>query len=90
MGFFNGVIKALGFDPNDRAIAKYEEKAAIIDSFEESVKKLTDEELAESSVVFKERLDMAKLWMTLCPKYLPESAKYRQEEWASATLKNSL
>ena len=67
MGFFNGVIKALGFDPNDRAIAKYEEKAAIIDSFEESVKKLTDEELAESSVVFKERLDKGETLDDIMP-----------------------
>ena len=57
MGLFDGVIKALGLDPNDRAIAKYEEKAAIIDSFEDSVKKLSDEELADSVTVFRERLD---------------------------------
>ena len=34
MGFLNGVIKALGLDPNDRAVAKYEKKTEIIDSLE--------------------------------------------------------
>ena len=57
MGFFNGVIKALGFDPNDRAVAKYDKKTEIIDSYEAEVEKLSDEELAQSAVIFKERLD---------------------------------
>ncbi|MDY9921620.1 MAG: preprotein translocase subunit SecA [Synergistota bacterium] len=57
MGLFSGVIKALGLDPNDRAIARYEEKASIIDSFEPQLKDLTDEELAQSASFFKERLE---------------------------------
>ncbi len=57
MGLFSGVIKALGLDPNDRAIARYEEKASIIDSFELQMKELTDEELARSSSFFKSRLE---------------------------------
>ncbi len=57
MGLLNGVIKALGFDPNDRAIAKYEKRAEIIDSYEAETEKLTDEELARSAQIFKERLD---------------------------------
>ena len=57
MGLFSGVIKALGLDPNDRAIARYEEKALIIDSFEPRVKDLTDEELAQSASFFKARLE---------------------------------
>ena len=57
MGLFSGVIKALGLDPNDRAIARYEEKASIIDSFEFQMKELTDEELARSSSFFKSRLE---------------------------------
>ena len=57
MGFFNGVIKALGFDPNDRAVAKYDKKTEIIDSYEAEVEKLSNEELAQSAVIFKERLD---------------------------------
>lgn len=57
MGLFSGVIKALGLDPNDRAIARYEEKASIIDSFESQVKELSDEELAGSALFFKARLD---------------------------------
>ena len=57
MGLFSGVIKALGLDPNDRAIARYEEKALIIDSFEPQVKDLSDEELAQSASFFKARLE---------------------------------
>ena len=57
MGVFSGVIKALGLDPNDRAIAKYEEKTTVIDSYEESLKKLTDEELAQSATLFRGRLE---------------------------------
>ncbi|MDD4160079.1 MAG: preprotein translocase subunit SecA, partial [Synergistaceae bacterium] len=57
MGLFSGVIKALGLDPNDRAIARYEEKASIIDSFEPQIKDLTDEELAQSASFFKSRLE---------------------------------
>lgn len=57
MGLFSGVIKALGLDPNDRAIARYEEKALIIDSFEPLVKELTDEELARSASFFKARIE---------------------------------
>ena len=57
MGLFSGVIKALGLDPNDRAIARYEEKASIIDSFEPQMKKLTDEELAMSASLFRARLE---------------------------------
>ncbi|MCE5184169.1 MAG: Protein translocase subunit SecA [Synergistaceae bacterium] len=57
MGLFSGVIKALGLDPNDRAIARYEEKASIIDSFEPQLKDLTDEELAQSASFFKARLE---------------------------------
>ena len=57
MGLFSGVIKALGLDPNDRAIARYEEKALIIDSFEPQIKDLTDEELTQSASFFKARLE---------------------------------
>lgn len=57
MGVLNSVIKALGLDPNDRAIAKYEERTAAIDSYEEGLKKLTDEELAQSTSVFRDRLE---------------------------------
>lgn len=57
MGLFKGVIKALGFDPNDRAIARYEEKSKIIDSFEPEVQKLSDEELARTKEIFGTRLE---------------------------------
>jgi preprotein translocase subunit SecA len=64
MGLFSGVIKALGLDPNDRAIARYEEKASIIDSFEPQMKKLTDEELAMSASLFRARLEKGEPLMT--------------------------
>ena len=57
MGFLNGVIKALGLDPNDRAVAKYEKKTEIIDSLEPEVEKLSDEELARSAEIFGARLE---------------------------------
>ena len=57
LGFFNKVAKALGLDPNDRAIARYEAKAQIVDSFEPQTKTLSNEELAGSVAYFRERLD---------------------------------
>ena len=57
MGFLNGIIKAIGLDPNDRAIAKYEKKAEVIDSYEPETEKLSDEELAQSAKIFGERLE---------------------------------
>ncbi|MDL2297570.1 preprotein translocase subunit SecA [Synergistaceae bacterium OttesenSCG-928-D05] len=52
-----GVIKALGFDPNDRALARYEERANIIDSFEPEMQKLSDEDLSQTKEIFKQRLE---------------------------------
>lgn len=57
MGLFSTVIKAMGFDPNDRAIARYEEKANIVDSFEPELQKMSDAELAETKEIFKARLN---------------------------------
>lgn len=56
MGLFNSMVKALGFDPNDRAIARYEEKAKIIDSFEPELQTLSDEDLAKTKEIFQARL----------------------------------
>lgn len=56
MTIFDKIVKKLGFDPNDRAIAKYQAKADIVDSYEEQVKKLSDEELANSARIYKERV----------------------------------
>ena len=67
MGLFSGVIKALGLDPNDRAIARYEEKASIIDSFEPQIKELTDEELAMSSSLFRDRLEKGETLDDILP-----------------------
>ncbi len=57
MGFLSGVIKALGLDPNDRAIARYEKTAEIIDSYGPDVEKLSDGELAASAGIFGARLE---------------------------------
>lgn len=67
MGLFNSVIKALGFDPNDRAIARYEERAKIIDSFEPVTQKLSDEELAKTKEVFSARLEAGESLDDLLP-----------------------
>ncbi|MDR3322308.1 MAG: preprotein translocase subunit SecA [Synergistaceae bacterium] len=52
-----GLIKALGFDPNDRIIARYRERAEEIGLFTNDVGKLSDEELERSAVFFRARLD---------------------------------
>lgn len=57
MGILSGVVKALGFDPNDRALAKYEERVKIIDSYEAEVQELSDEELARTKEIFQRRLE---------------------------------
>ena len=67
MGFFKGVVKALGFDPNDRAVANYEKRAQVIDSYETQMEKLTDEELAQSAEVFKARLDKGETLDDILP-----------------------
>ena len=57
MGFLKNVIKAMGLDPNERTLARYEKTAAIVDSYEADVEKLTDEELSGSAELYKGRLD---------------------------------
>lgn len=67
MGIFSGIIKALGYDPNDRAIAKYEKIADIIDSYEDRVKELTDQELAQSVSIFRTRLEKGETLEDILP-----------------------
>lgn len=67
LGLFNSVIKALGFAPNDRAIAKYEEKVKIIDSFEPEMQKLSNEELAKTKKIFNDRLKAGESMDDLLP-----------------------
>lgn len=67
MGIFSGLIKALGYDPNDRAIAKYEQITEVVDSHEEEVKKLTDEELAQSVTIFRDRLEKGETANDILP-----------------------
>ena len=86
MGFLNGVIKALGLDPNDRAVAKYEKKTEIIDSLEPEVEKLSDEELARSAEISSKR---ARASTTYCPRFSRASARSRSARSACATSRNS-
>lgn len=51
-----GMLKALGFDPNDRLVAKYRDRASHISALEEEVQNLTDSELRESTNDFRQRL----------------------------------
>lgn len=67
MGIFSGIIKTLGFDPNDRAIAKYEKIVEAIDSYEESVKNLTDQELSQSVSIFRDRLEAGETLDDILP-----------------------
>ncbi len=56
MGFFSSIMQKLGLRPNEFLIAKYEELANVINSYEEEIGKMSDEELAQSAVCFRERL----------------------------------
>ena len=57
----------MGFDPNDRAIAKYEKIVEAIDSYEESVKNLTDQELSQSVSIFRDRLEAGETLDDILP-----------------------
>lgn len=57
----------MGYDPNDRAIAKYEKIADIIDSYEDRVKELTDQELAQSVSIFRTRLEKGETLEDILP-----------------------
>ena len=57
MAFLNGIVKALGLDPNDRALARYRKTVDIINSYEGDVEKLSDEELARSADIYNQRLE---------------------------------
>jgi len=67
LGLFNTVVKALGFDPNDRAVARYAEKAKIIDSLEAEQKKLSEEELAATKEIFCGRLEAGETLDDILP-----------------------
>jgi preprotein translocase subunit SecA len=53
---FKGILKVLGLDPNDRLIARYRDTASDTGVFEKDVKPLSDDELRNSSVYFRQRL----------------------------------
>lgn len=67
LGLFNGIIKALGFDSNDRALARYEATTKVIDSYEPKMKELPDEELAKSTLFFRERLEKGETLDDIMP-----------------------
>ena len=52
-----GILKAFGLDPNDRLVARYRDLASDIGVLEKTVETLPDEELENSVVFFRERLD---------------------------------
>jgi preprotein translocase subunit SecA len=52
-----GLIKALGFDPNDRLIARYRDRAEEIGLLAGDVGRMSDEELEGSAVSLRARLD---------------------------------
>ncbi|MDR1509888.1 MAG: preprotein translocase subunit SecA [Synergistaceae bacterium] len=53
---FKGILKVLGFDPNDKLIARYRDIALDIGVLEKDVKLLSDDELKNSAVYFRQRL----------------------------------
>ncbi len=54
---FESLIKALGLDPNDRAIKRYREKVERINTLEQEISSLDDAALAGSTARFRERLE---------------------------------
>lgn len=52
-----GILKALGLDPNERALGRYGEIAREISSYEENIEKLSDDELFNTAVEFKQKID---------------------------------
>ncbi|MDO4988211.1 MAG: preprotein translocase subunit SecA [Synergistes sp.] len=67
MAFLNGIVKALGLDPNDRALARYRKTVDIINSYEGDVEKLSDEELARSADIYNERLENGETLADILP-----------------------
>ena len=61
------VLKALGLDPNDRAVARYREQAVRIRELESEVSALSDEELEQSTVLFRGRLEQGESLDDLLP-----------------------
>ena len=53
---FKGILRILGLDPNDKLIARYRETASDISALEKDVKPLSDDELKNSAVYFRQRL----------------------------------
>ncbi|MDR3279172.1 MAG: preprotein translocase subunit SecA [Synergistaceae bacterium] len=54
---FKGLLKILGFDPNDRIVARYRDSSSDISALEKDVELLSDEELKDSAVFFRNRLE---------------------------------
>jgi preprotein translocase subunit SecA len=62
-----GLKRALGLDPNDRALKKYRETVQVINSLEEEVSQLSDEELASTMISFRERLSKGETLDDILP-----------------------
>lgn len=62
-----GLKRALGLDPNDRALKKYREIVQVINSLEEDIRQLSDEELASTMKTFRERLSKGETLDDILP-----------------------
>ena len=67
MSIFLSLKIALGLDPKGKALKKYAEIASQIDSLEDSVKKLTDDELRQSADLFFSRLQKGETLNDILP-----------------------
>ncbi|MDR1943363.1 MAG: preprotein translocase subunit SecA, partial [Synergistaceae bacterium] len=64
---FKGLLKALGLDPNDRMIARYRDRVSGISVLRDKVKALSDDELRESAVFFRGRLEEGETLDNILP-----------------------
>ena len=54
--FLKKIINKILWDVNEKAIKNYQKKVEIINSLEESIKNLSDQELREKTLIFKKRI----------------------------------
>ena len=62
-----GVLRALGLDPNERALSRYRRVAEAVGDLESSVSALSDQELAATAEVFRGRLEAGEALDDLLP-----------------------
>ena len=82
-----GLVEKIFGDLNKREVKKIEKIVDVIESYDEQMQKLTDEELRAKTEEFKKRLlsekkvmkVLLRLWMTFCQRHLPCAVKVRLE-----------